>query len=204
MGNRRRSSCCRRWRWADGDTALANAIEIAAFSAARIEGACGLKGQRCADRLEKPNHPAIAGLIDDLIKTADRDGYLIHSSATKKYGERSAPVGKRFGRMKTKRGFDERFVFHSIRHGVASMFKDNKADPNASPDIFGHSPPLKPTSRHQRNDLHGGHPACGVDTDPHRRANADPLSHYGHRFGVIQSQWIGRKNHHTIRQQDQI
>jgi len=39
------------------------------------------------------------------------------------YSERSQPLGKRFGRLKTDLGFDHRYVFHSIRKTAAHMFE---------------------------------------------------------------------------------
>ena len=37
-----------------------------------------------------------------------------------KYGERSNAIGKRFGRLKTKLGYGEDYVFHSFRKGFAT------------------------------------------------------------------------------------
>jgi site-specific recombinase XerD len=112
---------------AKGDASLAAAIKIAMFSGARIEGAAqfqtndigvdpdtGVRFMQMDDKTAAgdryvPVHPEISTLIDQLIKGADRDGYLIASNAKNKYGERSQPIGKRFARLKTELGFDGRY-----------------------------------------------------------------------------------------------
>ncbi len=78
-------------------------------------------------------------MIDQLIKDADKDGYLIVSNAKNKYGERSQPIGKRFGRLKTELGFDGRYVFHSIRKTVAHMFETAECPAEVAKDIIGHA-----------------------------------------------------------------
>ena len=140
----------------NGDAPLAAAIKIAGYSGARIEGVAQL---RAADIRTDPNshvrfmrmddktaagdrfvpvHPKISRLIDQLISGTDADGYLIHSTAKNKYQERSQPIGKRFGRLKTDLGFDHRFVFHSIRKTVAHLFEAAECPPGIAKDIIGH------------------------------------------------------------------
>lgn len=53
-----------------------------------------------------------------------KDGYLIPVSTQNQYDERSAPIGKRFGRMKAEMGFGPEHVFHSIRKTVATLLED--------------------------------------------------------------------------------
>jgi integrase len=139
-----------------GDTALA-VIRIAAYSGARIEGVSQLRTtdirtdpdtdirfMRMDDKTAAgdrfvPVHPKISGLLDTLIKAADEDGYIIHSNAKNKYGERSQPLGKKFGRLKSELGFDGRFVFHSIRKTVTHMFETAECPPGVAKDIIGHA-----------------------------------------------------------------
>jgi integrase len=139
-----------------GDGSLAAAIRIAAYSGARIEGVSqlraadirvdpdtGLRFMRMADKSVAgdrfvPVHPKISRMIDRLAKDAGPDGYLIHSTAKNKYGERSQPIGKRFGRLKTDLGFDGRYVFHSLRKTVAHMFETAECPPGVAKDIIGH------------------------------------------------------------------
>jgi integrase len=141
----------------NGDAPLAAAIMIAAFSGARIEGVAQLRTtdirvdpetairfMRMIDKTAAgdryvPVHPSIAGLLDRLIANADADGYLIHSNARNKYGERSQPIGKRFGRLKSKLGFDARYVFHSLRKTVAHLFETAECPPGVAKDIIGHA-----------------------------------------------------------------
>jgi integrase len=140
-----------------GDVSLAAAIMIAAYSGARIEGVLQLRTTdirvdpdtrirfiRMSDKTAAgdrfvPVHPRISALIDQLIKHADPDGYLIHSDARNKYGERSQPIGKRFGRLKSDLGFDGRYVFHSLRKTVAHLFETAECPPGVAKDIIGHT-----------------------------------------------------------------
>jgi integrase len=140
----------------NGDVPLAAAIQIAAFSGARIEGVAqltvsavrtdpetGVRFMRMADKTAAgdrfvPVHPKISAVLDRLIKGAGGDGYLIHSTARNKYGERSQPIGKRFGRLKTNLGFDTRLVFHSIRKTVAHMLETAECPERVAKDIVGH------------------------------------------------------------------
>ena len=46
---------------------------------------------------------------------------LFLSTNTNQHGERSAAVGKRFGRLKAEMGFGPEHVFHSIRKTAATM-----------------------------------------------------------------------------------
>lgn len=152
----------RLWREASakGDTDLASAIRIAAYSGARIEGVAQLRvpdirtdpetgirymcmrDKTAAGDRHVPVHPRIGALIDRLMREAGADGYLIHSNADNKYGERSPPIGKRFGRLRTELGWDRRFVFHSIRKTVASLFQDAGCPEGVAADVVGH---VKPT-----------------------------------------------------------
>jgi site-specific recombinase XerD len=151
----------RLWREAErqGDNELVKTIKIAAYSGARIEGVAQLKtsdirldydtGVRYMRMVDKtaagdrfvPIHPKLSKLIDEAIKGADGQGYLIHSDARNKYNERSQPIGKRFGRLKTRAGFDGRYVFHSLRKTVAALFQDARCDEAVAADIVGHTKP---------------------------------------------------------------
>ena len=139
------------------DAPLAAAIQIAAYSGARIEGVAQLRTSdvridpdtkarfmRMDDKTAAgdrfvPEHPKISRLLDRLMKDADDQGYLIHSTAANKYGERSQPIGKRFGRLKSDLGFDGRFVFHSIRKLVAHLFETAECPAGVAKDIIGHA-----------------------------------------------------------------
>ena len=140
-----------------GDAALAAAIRIAAYSGARIEGVSqlqtsdirvdpdtGIRFMRMDDKTAAgdrfvPVHPKISVLLDTLILDARSDGYLIQSEARNKYGERSQPLGKRFGRLKTILGFDHRYVFHSIRKTVSHLFETAECPVGVAKDVIGHA-----------------------------------------------------------------
>jgi integrase len=142
---------------AKGDATLAAAIQIAMFSGARIEGVAQLRisdirvdpdtkarFMRMDDKTAAgdrfvPIHPKISTLLDRLIKGAGADGYLIPSAAQNKYGERSQPLSKRFGRLKSDMGFDGRYVFHSIRKTVAHLFETAECPPGVAKDVIGHA-----------------------------------------------------------------
>jgi site-specific recombinase XerD len=138
------------------DKELFEAIKIAAYSGARVEGVAQLKTtdirvdpttkirfMRMRDKTQAgdrdvPIHSKISNLIDQVMTNADSEGYLIHSAANNKYAERSPPISKRFGRLKTKLGFDQRYRFHSIRHTVTSQFENAECPENIAHDIVGH------------------------------------------------------------------
>lgn len=144
---------------ASSDPQLHNAVKIAAYSGARIEGVAQIKvsdirldrdtGTRFMHMADKsaagdrdvPIHPEINSLIDAMIANADPNGYLIHSDAKNKYGERSQPIGKRFGKLKTALGYDGRYVFHSIRKTVASLMQDAGVAEGVAADLVRHVKP---------------------------------------------------------------
>lgn len=140
-----------------GDFTLAAVVKIAAYSGARIEGVASLKvtdlrtdsdtkipfmrmtdktiaGDRCI-----PVHRKISELVKELSGKADKDGYLIPSEAKNKYEERGQPIGKRFGRLKSSLGLDNRYVFHSIRKTVAHLFETIECPEGVAKDIIGHA-----------------------------------------------------------------
>ncbi len=68
-------------------------------------------------------------------------GFLIPSDAQNKYGERSAPYSKAFGRMKTKLGYGAEQNFHSFRRTVAALFERADVKESVAADIMGHRKP---------------------------------------------------------------
>ena len=52
-----------------------------------------------------------------------------------KYGHRTDAIGKRFGRTKTALGYDERYVFHSLRKTVATQLEQAGVLENVASDI---------------------------------------------------------------------
>ena len=72
------------------------------------------------------------------LTSASGNDFLFKSLTTDKYGKRTDALGKRFGRAKKKLGFDERYVFHSIRKTVATLLEQADVAENVCCDIVGH------------------------------------------------------------------
>ena len=47
-------------------------------------------------------------------------------------------IGKRFGRLKTKLGYGEDYVFHSLRKGFATQLENTGQQHNISARLMGH------------------------------------------------------------------
>jgi len=84
-----------------------------------------------------PIHPAIGALVARLVAHS-ADGYLVVSSSKSKYGVRSDPLSKRFGRMKADMGFGADQVFHSIRKTVITLMEQAGVPEGITADIVGH------------------------------------------------------------------
>lgn len=135
------------------DKQLADLIQLAAYTGARIEELCSLrisevteqaieiKGSktRAGNRII-PIHLDILPLVSRL-KSASTDGYLISGLTPNKYNGRSSAIGKRFGRLKTKMQYSHTHVFHSIRKTFATQLENIKVGENIAADILGHEKP---------------------------------------------------------------
>ena len=134
----------------NGDETLARVIALGAFTGARIEEICSLKVEHCTGGIFNivdskteagirlvPIHPALVALVDKMIE-GSTDGYLVPSKAAGKYGVRSDPYSKRFGRMKESMGFGPSHVFHSIRKTVATLLEQAEVKEGIAADILGH------------------------------------------------------------------
>ncbi len=133
-----------------GDNSLAQVVALGAFTGARIEEICSLKLTNCTDGMfnivdsktdagirQVPIHPALVSLVGKMVKEST-DGYLVPSTAAGKYGVRSDPYSKKFGRMKDSMGFGAGHVFHSIRKTVATLLEQADVKESISADILGH------------------------------------------------------------------
>jgi integrase len=87
-----------------------------------------------------PIHSKLKATVARLRK-ASQDGYLLPGLVPNKYGDRSGALGKRFGRLKTRLGFGEGHVFHSIRRTVATLLENAGVPEGVSADILGHDKP---------------------------------------------------------------
>jgi integrase len=132
------------------DPALANLIELAMWTGARIEELCALRVENARDGIlsiedaktpagwrEVPVHPNLEDTLGRLLQES-ADGYVLSGLTANKYGDRSNAVGKRFGRLKRSLGFGTDRVFHSIRRTVATLLEDAGVPENVAADILGH------------------------------------------------------------------
>ncbi|MFG6666609.1 tyrosine-type recombinase/integrase [Halomonas sp. HNIBRBA4712] len=134
---------------------VAYAVKIAGLTGCRIEEVCRLtknhivaengiqslyieEGKTDASIRKIPLHSSLKPLIDQLVKNADADGFLIHTSGGNKYGIRSDSISKAFGRIKKELGYDARYVFHSIRKTVITSLQHNDVKPLVIASIVGH------------------------------------------------------------------
>ena len=83
-----------------------------------------------------PIHPHISDLVANL-RTNSTDGFLLSGLTFNKYNDRSNAIGKRFGRLKTKLGYDSAYVFHSLRKGVASQLEAAGIPENVAARLLG-------------------------------------------------------------------
>lgn len=133
-----------------GDLPLASLIALGAYTGARIEELCSLTLANCARGVftitdsktdagirQVPIHPALTAVVASMRK-ASTDDYLIPSTAAGKYGVRSDPLSKRFGRLKESMGFGPGHVFHSIRKTVATQLEHAGVPEGIAADILGH------------------------------------------------------------------
>ena len=133
-----------------GDITLARLIAMGAYTGARIEELCSLTIEHCARGVftitdskteagvrQVPIHPALTAMVAAMRK-ASTDDYLVPSTAQGKYGVRSDPLSKRFGRLKQAMGFGPGHVFHSIRKTVATQLEQAGVPEGTAADILGH------------------------------------------------------------------
>lgn len=133
-----------------GDQQLADLIVLGAYTGARIEELCSLKGDDVnpesfivreaktnAGVREVPIHSALVPLMARL-KASTKDGYLLSGLTFNKYGDRSNAIGKRFGRLKESAGFDGTLVFHSLRKTLITLLEQAGIPENFCCDIVGH------------------------------------------------------------------
>ncbi|WP_314917904.1 tyrosine-type recombinase/integrase [Pseudomonas helleri] len=86
---------------------------------------------------EIPIHPSLTEVVDHLISKSP-DGFLLPSSSGNKYGIRSDPLSKAFGRLKKAQGFGSRHVFHSVRSMVVTLLLRAGVPGPTVANIVGH------------------------------------------------------------------
>jgi integrase len=136
------------------DHQLADLIELAMWTGARIEELCALKVEKvgrdyfdvedaktAAGWRRVPIHSKLKKTVARLAK-ASTDSYLVSGLGVNKYGDRSGAIGKRFGTLKTSLGFQkDKHVFHSIRKTVATLLENAGVPEGVAADIIGHEKP---------------------------------------------------------------
>lgn len=145
---------------AAGDQPLADLIAMAMYTGCRIEELCSLTVPKCfisrdapgkgffdvadakteAGLRRVPIHSLLAPTLLRLIKEG-KDGHVLSGLGVNKYGDRSAAIGKRFGRLKTGQGFGPEHVFHSIRKTVATLLENAGVPESVAAGILGHDHP---------------------------------------------------------------
>lgn len=121
------------------DTALADAIQFAAYTGARLEEIGRIRAQDVIYQdgipiglkiwksktdnglRDSPIHPELLPLLERLIDNIDGvDGFLF-PGGNNKYGNRLDGLSKRFGRLKKSEGYGSDYVFHSFRHSFTTL-----------------------------------------------------------------------------------
>ena len=134
----------------DQDHMLTDLIKLGMFTGCRIEELCSLKLENITDTVlqirnaktdsgdrDVPIHVELRQLVTRLI-AGSTDGYLLSGLTLNKYGDRSNAIGKRFGRLKTKLGFDRRLVFHSVRKSFITKLERAEVAPASIARVVGH------------------------------------------------------------------
>jgi integrase len=142
----------------NGDQQLADLIELARWTGARLEELAAMKVtqvRRTAGHVDHfditdaktqagwrqvPVHSKLALTVHRLVKDS-KEGYLLSGLTVTKYGDRGGAISKRFGRLKTAEGFGPAHVFHSIRKTVATLLENAGVPENVAADIIGHDKP---------------------------------------------------------------
>lgn len=135
---------------------LANLIQLAAFSGARLEEIGRLRPEHAilneagepigfkimesktrAGVRDMPLHPSLTALFKDLMrKASDNDGYLLPGKENK-YGNRLEALRKQFSLLKGE-SFNRGYTFHSIRHSVATLLHQSGVSIEVLPYLLGH------------------------------------------------------------------
>ena len=138
----------------EGLHALADLILLGTYTGARIEELCQLKKDNViivdkvlsfdiTDSKTKagirvvPIHPGIIDLVKRLMNDST-DEYLIVTKSRSKYGIRSDPMVKAFGRLKTALGVGSDRVFHSIRKTVITQLVRANVQGTLIAELVGH------------------------------------------------------------------
>lgn len=95
-----------------------------------------VRAKTAAGNRSIPVHPAIKPLVANLRARGDK--YLLPDLVANKYGARSPSMSKQFGKVKSRLGYDSKYVFHSLRKTVTTLFEQAGVPESVSADILGH------------------------------------------------------------------
>jgi integrase len=132
------------------DPVLSDLILLGAYTGCRIEELCSLRVEHAttealtitdakteAGDRTVPVHKKLRQLVARLLDES-KDGYLLTGLTFNKYGDRSNAIGKRFGRLKTSLGFDNRIVFHSLRKSFITKLERSGVPESTIARLVGH------------------------------------------------------------------
>ena len=139
------------------DQLLFDVVLILMYTGLRPEEACRLKAQHIhfeddnwlhvdesktqAGIRDVPIHKDLQPIIKRL-SYDKRNKYLLSKIQSKnKYDIRSDPIGKRFGRVKTKLGYGPKHVLYSVRHTVITIMDQSGIPTSVIADTVGHEQP---------------------------------------------------------------
>lgn len=139
-----------------GNQALADLIQLAAYTGARLEEIGRIStdntifedGKPIALKIEQakteagvrdiPIHSQLQPLYQRLLETAPKNGGHLLVGGKNKYGNRLDYLSKQFGRLKTTEGYDNLHVFHSIRKTTTTELHRAGVPMEVLPWIVGH------------------------------------------------------------------
>lgn len=133
-------------------------VRMGAYTGMRIEELCaltvdsvitldGVRAFRIADAKTRagvrtvPIHSELETLVDGLIENTT-DGYLLQSARKTtgdKYGKRSPVFSQAFSLFKRELGYDERFVFHSLRKSFTTQLQRADTSGVIIAELLGHA-----------------------------------------------------------------
>ena len=140
-----------------GDTVLERYIDIAQWTGMRLAEIAQLSAQKsivtvdgieCLKVKEDAKTKAGSGRLVPIANTLATRVSLqqlpsppapkLNKKTNKLVAYEAQDVGKRFGRLKTKMGYDKQRVFHSIRKTAATVFEQAGVPEGVTADIIGH------------------------------------------------------------------
>jgi integrase len=134
---------------ATGNETLQAAFMIAIYTGCRVEEITSLRcedvaadtitvrqAKTTAGNREVPIHDALKPLMRRL--KAQGSDFILPNLKADIHGKRSQGIRRRFRPVLDRLGFDERYVFHSLRYTVTTLLEQADVPEGISVDILGH------------------------------------------------------------------